>query len=203
MSIEAMQQALNALEYHTMQTRPIHHTDKAIEALRQAIEQAEKQEPVAWMVLTQDDKKLMLYGEEKPPIFNTPVKLIPLYAAPPKSDNELDAIDKSIHEEMERLKTEIKRLKELAEYRLKLLMKMPEQAEKQEPVAYIDHVSGKPKFIDGYVVQTDYDIPLCTAPPRKEWVGLTDAELAEFSNMKLGAYDLCLEVEAKLMEKNT
>ena len=46
MSIEAMQQALNALEYHTMQTRPIHHTDKAIEALRQAIEQAEKQEPV-------------------------------------------------------------------------------------------------------------------------------------------------------------
>ena len=47
--IEAMQQALNALEYHTMQTRPIYHTDKAIEALRQAIEQAEKQEPVAWV----------------------------------------------------------------------------------------------------------------------------------------------------------
>jgi hypothetical protein len=39
-----------------------------------------------------------------------------------------------------------------------------EQAEKQAPVAYIDHVSGKPKFIDGYVVQTDYDIPLYTAP---------------------------------------
>ena len=38
--------------------------------------------------------------------------------------------------------------------------------------------------------------------PRKEWVGLTDAELAEFSAMKLGAYDLCLEVEAKLKEKN-
>ena len=38
---------------------------------------------------------------------------------------------------------------------------------------------------------------------KREWVGLTDAELAEFSNMKLGAYDLCLEVEAKLMEKNT
>ena len=38
--------------------------------------------------------------------------------------------------------------------------------------------------------------------PKREWVGLTDAELAEFSNMKLGAYDLCLEVEAKLKEKN-
>ena len=39
---------------------------------------------------------------------------------------------------------------------------------KQEPVAYIDHVSGKPKFINGYVVQTDYDIPLYTAPPQAE-----------------------------------
>jgi hypothetical protein len=37
----------------------------------------------------------------------------------------------------------------------------------------------------------------------KQWVGLTDAELAEFSDMKLGSYDLCLEVEAKLKEKNT
>jgi hypothetical protein len=37
----------------------------------------------------------------------------------------------------------------------------------------------------------------------REWVGLTDAELAEFSAMKLGAYDLCLEVEAKLRERNT
>jgi hypothetical protein len=38
---------------------------------------------------------------------------------------------------------------------------------------------------------------------RKPWVGLTDAELAEFSDAELGAYDLCLEVEAKLKEKNT
>ena len=38
---EIMQQALDALEYHTMQTRPISHTDKAIEALRQALAQPE------------------------------------------------------------------------------------------------------------------------------------------------------------------
>jgi len=37
----------------------------------------------------------------------------------------------------------------------------------------------------------------------KPWVGLTDEELAEFSDMKLGSYDLCLVVEAKLEEKNT
>lgn len=36
-----------------------------------------------------------------------------------------------------------------------------------------------------------------------EWVGLTDVELAKFSDAKLGSYGLCLEVEAKLKEKNT
>lgn len=41
----------------------------------------------------------------------------------------------------------------------------------------------------------DYALP-------KPWVGLTDEELEEFSNAKLGSYDLCLEVEAKLKEKN-
>jgi hypothetical protein len=40
------------------------------------------------------------------------------------------------------------------------------------------------------------------AMPRT-WVGLTDKELEEFSDAKLGSYDLCLEVEAKLKEKNT
>ena len=35
-----------------------------------------------------------------------------------------------------------------------------------------------------------------------KWVGLTDKELEEFSDAELGSYDLCLEVEAKLKEKN-
>jgi hypothetical protein len=46
------------------------------------------------------------------------------------------------------------------------------------------------------------DCPI-NAQTQREWVGLTDAELAEFSDMKLGAYDLCLEVDAKLRSKNT
>ena len=45
--------------------------------------------------------------------------------------------------------------------------------------------------------------PLYTTPPQRTWVGLTDKELEEFSEAELGAYDLCLEVEAKLKEKNT
>ena len=36
-----------------------------------------------------------------------------------------------------------------------------------KPVAYIDHISGKPKLIDAYVVQTDYDIPLYTHPVKE------------------------------------
>lgn len=42
------------------------------------------------------------------------------------SEERVHEIDKSIHEEIERLKAEIKRANELAEYRLKLLMQMPE-----------------------------------------------------------------------------
>ena len=38
---------------------------------------------------------------------------------------------------------------------------------------------------------------------QRTWVGLTDVELAEYADMEIGSYDRCLEVEAKLKEKNT
>ena len=37
---------------------------------------------------------------------------------------------------------------------------------------------------------------------QRQWVDLTDAELAELSDAKLGSYDLCLEVEEILRIKN-
>ena len=37
---------------------------------------------------------------------------------------------------------------------------------------------------------------------KREWVGLSEGELSDFSGKKLGSYDLCLEVEALLREKN-
>lgn len=43
---------------------------------------------------------------------------------------------------------------------------------------------------------------LYTQPPQREWIGLTDAELEEFSNMQLGSYDLCDAVEERLEKKN-
>jgi len=49
MSIEAMKQALEALELVLeTDTKPKHEISKSITSLRQAIEQAEKQEFVAW-----------------------------------------------------------------------------------------------------------------------------------------------------------
>ena len=37
---------------------------------------------------------------------------------------------------------------------------------------------------------------------KKEWVGLTNGEMIELSEMKLGSWDLILEVEDKLRSKN-
>jgi len=64
-----MQQALDALEYHTMQTRPITHTDKAIEALKEALAKPEQEPQMIqikdgqlsyikklWVGLTDDEK---------------------------------------------------------------------------------------------------------------------------------------------------
>jgi hypothetical protein len=39
--------------------------------------------------------------------------------------------------------------------------------------------------------------------PKREWVGLSNGEMIALSEMPLGSWDLILEVEAKLKEKNT
>jgi hypothetical protein len=65
-----------------------------------------------------------------------------------------------------------------------------------EPYAWVDGNSRiQSKQIDPLI-----DIPLYT---KLEWQGLTDAEIEEFENMELGTHDLCLEIEAKLQEKNS
>ena len=51
--------------------------------------------------------------------------------------------------------------------------------------------------------QADFIKHADDARMKAEWQGLTDAEIEEFENMELGTHDLCLEIEAKLQEKNT
>jgi hypothetical protein len=72
---KAAEMALEALEWR------FSNADAAIEALRQAIEQEEKQEPVAWMSQGGDVSRSKKHFEEMG--FNF---LIPLYNAPPKSE---------------------------------------------------------------------------------------------------------------------
>jgi hypothetical protein len=84
-----------------------------------------------------------------------------------------------------------------------------EQAEKQEPVAWTVR-----DYVDGfrYVSSTEnpsgtiagLSEPLYTAPPRKEWVGLTDEEIAQTVGSPLDEVYLAdfRRVIAKLKERN-
>lgn len=114
--------------------------DKALTELArigQEIEQAEKQEPVAWMVRDSID------GSWYPCAFENPAGAIkgeskPLYA-------------------------------------------VPQQAEKQEPIAWMVYtLDGASAFVtDNPNNFTEFHscFALYTAPPRKEWVGLTEDEI--------------------------
>lgn len=49
-TINVMRQAIEALEYHTAQTRPVLGTEAAITALRAELERLDAVEPVAWRI---------------------------------------------------------------------------------------------------------------------------------------------------------
>jgi hypothetical protein len=94
-----------------------------------------------------------------------------------------------------------------------------EQAEKQEPVAWMWLQNGNP--VNAFVMKPQIDekyweergftnAPLYTAPPRKEWVGLTDFEINKITNSPQpvdetsSGYVLpfAKAIQAKLKEKN-
>jgi|DEB3_MinimDraft_2_1074329.scaffolds.fasta_scaffold40785_2 hypothetical protein len=96
MSIEAMKQALEALE--DLPLDPKDYIEEAVEILRQAIEQAEKQEPVAYINVEQRKLELAKYMKwETPTVVHLPK--IPLYTTPQPqrewvglTDDEVDYI---------------------------------------------------------------------------------------------------------------
>ena len=101
MSIEAMKQALEALRKARRKILTTEECHAAITSLRQAIEQAEKQEPVAWKT---DDIELYV-REDKFGFYN-----IPLYTTPQPqrewvglTDGEMRELEKQF--EAERVRT--------------------------------------------------------------------------------------------------
>ena len=89
------------------------------------------------------------------------------------------------------------------ELAIEALEKAIEQAEKQEPVAYVE--KGDLYWCDD-VSTYDADklegLTLYTAPTKREWVGLTDVEVAVYE-IRLSGSGLAREIEAKLRERNT
>ncbi len=85
MSIEAMKQALEALTRiweDGLENFPESGHDAAITALRTAIEQAEKQEPVAWLYW--DSWGTMKLSQIMPP----PIGAFPVYTTPPAAQRQ-------------------------------------------------------------------------------------------------------------------
>ena len=78
-------------------------------------------------------------------------------------------------------------------------------ADDGQPVAWISEggdVSRSKRYMDEMGFKCN---PLYTAPPKREWVGLTDEEIfvIEDDVFEGGSLlDLCRSVEAKLKEKN-
>ena len=74
------------------------------------------------------------------------------------------------------------------------------QSDNQEPVAWMSTVKDDSAFDKFRFAQSDmYPTPVYTAPPKREWVGLTDEEI-----VACGWCDLkfARNIEAKLKEKN-
>ena len=82
------------------------------------------------------------------------------------------------------------------------------EAEKQQPVAY-KYVDKHNPLIFYFTTHKDslpnpevIETALYTAPPKREWVGLTDVEVGKYSD-RLNGGDIAREVEVKLRERNT
>ena len=104
--------------------------------------------------------------------------------------------------EAEEAAAELRRLHEENE-RLRQALAQPEQ----EPVAWgmrrkdgvILDIKNADFEHEGY--EKIYTVPLYTAPPKREWVGLTDEERADCWSSS--AVQSAINIEAKLKEKNT
>jgi hypothetical protein len=231
MSIEAMKMALHALNIQTpLVQREFELRNSAIEALRQAIEQAEKQEPVAWFV-QYEYRHEFLWRKPNELEQKTALEIRPLYTAP------VDAVNISQERVDETAKGEHEPVEMFKHWSLNWLVGKYYGTYISNGILRIhiwNEPTGKvsPREIDaGWKDGDDFDhtesledyelaVRICealNAPPKREWVGLTEDEVLEcFDSVALGAvekenvidkrvniFNAIKAIEAKLKEKNT
>lgn len=177
MSIEAMKQALEALEIAQDHWRTYHggmksgKIDNAIASLRQAIEQYEKLEPIAYITGT--------YGGRFTVKPLNPAMVLPLnmalYPGPqPQQKPEYKMNDEKL---------------------LRLALEAIERGVR-------DGYWNKDTVDVSTAIQKRLFQP--TPQPQREWVGLTEEELEHYHNKRWwNAKEMAREVEAKLRSKNT
>jgi hypothetical protein len=202
MTIEAMKQALEALELCDGAQRAdgvVIYTDQEIAALRQAIAEAEKQEPVAWINAVMEQAQVFasawsLVGgrfDDGSAMDDAEVaknELRQMLATPPKREQERFFCERC----GKRLSGGIH------------TCTPPAEAEKQEPYGYFRY----DMRLDAWVQSRDSNkgVAFYTHPPKREWQGLTDEEYREL-HLQMGAVyfyqDYGRAIEAKLKEKNT
>jgi hypothetical protein len=107
---------------------------------------------------------------------------------------------------IEAMKQAIEALKgyrlETNEAAIKALEQAIKQAEKQEPVAYMDYKG----YICNHTTNPERWTPLYTAPPQREWINLTNDEIRQCDESieanHYSIYSYSRMLEAKIKEKN-
>ena len=111
-----------------------------------------------------------------------------------------DLQEKAMRMALEILETDQSQLHWQAVRTLRQALAQPEQ----EPYGWISNEDGwfRKHEIADLAFKADA-IPLYTAPPNKEWVGLTDQEIKEYKWMGQDVIAIVEEVQATLKDKNT
>jgi hypothetical protein len=186
MRIEEMKQALKALE-HSHANEPIWKTPHrdAITSLRQAIEQAEKQEPVAWMLSDVEKPSRLLFHKPSEQHRKAYSQVDELYTTPL---NPMDSIKSSKTLDAQPQQFEKQELSVLAkQLRYELLGVITDV---EEGIGFNDICLNTIKYVHKQLADLE---------PQREWVGLTDAEIEEFDYY---ARDLVMDIEKALKERN-
>jgi hypothetical protein len=84
------------------------------------------------------------------------------------------------------------------------LRKAIEEAEKVEPVAVVDYSDCFTGTVDWTKDNLPHGTKLYTAPPQRDWLGLTDDEIRDIHwSQPMDEYGYARAIEAKLKEKNS